>query len=669
MPIKRIRQGENDLASLYPEIADQAHGWDPSLVTVGSNKNLEWKCGQGHLYKTSTKQRTILGRGCPYCSGKRVLQGYNDLITTSPAVAAEWHPTLNGVRKPTDFTKGSKVSIWWKCSKHSSHIWSAPIKDRNKCGCPFCSGKRVLAGSNDLASLYPEISSEWHPFKNNGLLPSEVTHGSEKRVWWRCKWQSGHEWQATIKNRTLRGSNCPICSGSRVMTGFNDLSTVSPDIAEQWHKVKNGELHPSQFTTGSSIRVWWQCKANPSHEWVAAIGSRSKSGCPICSGNRIDRGVNDLATTSPEIIRDWHPTLNQPLSPLDFSRGSDQRVWWKCPNYSDHEWQSSIVNKRGCPICAGKQIQAGFNDLQTTSPEIANTWHPRKNGELKPSQISRGSKRRVWWQCSLVSSHEWQTTVNARGITGCPYCAGKRVLPGINDLATIDPRVAAEWHPTKNGALTPADVARYSSKKAWWRCSKHPEHEWISSIAGRRGCPVCSGNQILVGFNDLQTTHPGIASQWHTTKNGSSIPTEFSKGSTRKIWWICPNDSEHEWEASINSRTSLDSGCPSCAQVGYDPNQDGWFYLMQRPGEQQIGITNDLTRRIKQHEKNGWTLIDWRGPSSGRDVQKLESRLKKWLRADIGLVEGTHENWTTVAMEVVSLADLGARSGIAIELT
>jgi len=99
MPIKRIRQGGNDLGSLYPEIADQAHGWDPSLVTVGSNKNLEWKCGQGHLYKTSTKQRTILGRGCPYCSGKRVLQGYNDLITTSPAVAAEWHPTLNGVRE------------------------------------------------------------------------------------------------------------------------------------------------------------------------------------------------------------------------------------------------------------------------------------------------------------------------------------------------------------------------------------------------------------------------------------------------------------------------------------------------------------------------------------------------------------------------------------------
>lgn len=90
---------------------------------------------------------------------------------------------------------------------------------------------------------------------------------------------------------------------------------------------------------------------------------------------------------------------------------------------------------------------------------------------------------------------------------------------------------------------------------------------------------------------------------------------------------------------------------------------------MQRPGEQQIGITNGLTRRVKQHEKNGWTLIDWRGPSSGRDVQKLESSLKKWLRAYIGLVDGTRENWTTVAMEVVSLADLGARSGIAIELT
>jgi hypothetical protein len=665
MPIKKIKIGVNDLRTQHPNVAAQAHGWDASSLTGGSNKIVEWKCDIGHIFKTSPKLRTGQGQGCPYCSGKRVLKGFNDLQTTLPNVAAEWHPTLNGDLNPSDFTKGSRQKAWWKCSNNYSHVWSSPIKERLKSNCPFCAGRRVLAGSNDLAALSPEISSEWHPSKNQGLSPTEVSNGSDKIIWWRCAKYSDHEWQASIKNRTLRGSKCPICSGAKAKAGFNDLSTLSPALADQWHATKNGNLQPSDVTKGSGKSAWWKCSANPSHEWKAAISSRANSACPICNGNKIVlEGVNDLVTTYPEIARDWHPTLNGDLRPQSFTRGSDKRIWWQCPGYVEHVWQTSIINKRGCPYCSGQKALAGFNDIETTSPKIAKTWHSSKNGTLRPSQLTIGSKKKVWWQCLVDSTHEWQTTPNARNNTGCPFCAGRMLIPGVNDLASADPVMALEWHPTKNGLITPSDVFRHSAAKVWWQCSRYSEHEWKSTIAGRRGCPICSGNKIMVGFNDLKTTHAVIASQWHPTKNAHLSPTEVSKGSVRKVWWICPTNDKHEWEATINSRTSLDAGCPSCAQVGYDPNQDGWLYLMQRPGEQQIGITNNLTRRVKQHEKYGWTLTDHIGPACGRDVQKIESMLKKWLRSSIGVVEGTHENWPTITMEVSSLNDLRARSGI-----
>ena len=76
--------------------------------------------------------------------------------------------------------------------------------------------------------------------------------------------------------------------------------------------------------------------------------------------------------------------------------------------------------------------------------------------------------------------------------TGCPYCAGKKVLKGYNDLKTVNPTLAKEWNYEKNNGLTPEDVMPNSNKKVWWKCSKG--HEWQAMVINRnkgRGCPKC----------------------------------------------------------------------------------------------------------------------------------------------------------------------------------
>lgn len=141
----------------------------------------------------------------------------------------------------------------------------------------------MVAGENDLASQFPAIAAQWHPSKNETLTPQQVTPSSNRKVWWRC--EKGHDYQAAVGARTIRGNGCPYCAGRKVLPGFNDLATLAPDVARQWHSTLNGTLTPQMVTTGSRRKVWWEC--DQGHVWKAAIYSRTgpkKCGCPVCAG-------------------------------------------------------------------------------------------------------------------------------------------------------------------------------------------------------------------------------------------------------------------------------------------------------------------------------------------------------------------------------------------------
>ena len=343
----------------------------------------------------------------------------------------------------------------------------------------------------------PELLRQWNHTQNAGLTPENIAYGSRQKVWWIDRF--GHEWQQDIYSRTVLRRGCPICAGRRVLAGFNDLANTHPALAAQWKQDKNGELTPQQVSFGSSKKVWWQCEKG--HSWQATVASRASGcGCPVCANRKIIPGINDFATTHPELAAEWHPTKNGDLTPQKISYGYDKKVWWLCAY--GHTWQAAPKTRvrmgAGCPVCANDVALEGYNDLAALFPAIAAEWHPTKNGNLTPAQVVSGSRRTVWWKCPL--GHEWRAKIvdRTRGTNGCPYCANKKVLAGFNDLATLEPQIAAEWHPELNGALTPEMVTAGSNRKVWWIC---PEgHVWKTAISNRTndkkrtGCPVCAGN-------------------------------------------------------------------------------------------------------------------------------------------------------------------------------
>lgn len=267
-------------------------------------------------------------------------------------------------------------------------------------------------------------------------------------------------------------------------------------LLSEWDAERNKGLMPENVSAGSHQKVWWQCENG--HTWQSEVRVRARGAkCPYCSKRILWVGDNDLATVNPTLAAQWDAAKNGALRPSDVLAGSQQYVWWRCEN--GHSWRASVLSRirgSGCPICSGKTAISGENDLLTLFPNLAAEWNAEHNGSLTPDHVTPYSNKRVWWRCVL--GHEWQAIIAARAVenSGCPYCTGRRVLAGFNDLATLFPKIATQWDDTLNGSLTPDMVTPGSHKRIWWKCSEG--HIWKAVVYSRTGkdkcgCPVCAG--------------------------------------------------------------------------------------------------------------------------------------------------------------------------------
>ena len=269
MGIERyVKVGSTDLKTLFPEVAGEVDGWDPTAYSAQSNKKMPWVCSKGHRWEATLQNRTLRGSGCPYCAGKKAIKGETDLQTLFPELAKEavdWDPS--------EVLPGSHRKFQWKCPL--GHHYEASAEDRSKGhGCPYCSGRRALLGFNSFLDHFPEIAKE-----ADGWDPGTVTYGSSKKQKWKCS--LGHTWEAPPKSRSKAG--CPVCAGVTVLQGFNDLLSQFPEVAKEadgWD--------PATTHTASHHKQKWICSEG--HKWKARVKDRTGDGncCPFCA----DHGFN-----------------------------------------------------------------------------------------------------------------------------------------------------------------------------------------------------------------------------------------------------------------------------------------------------------------------------------------------------------------------------------------
>lgn len=553
----------------------------PSKLTLKSNYRAHWKCRFGHEWSATVVNRTHNLSGCPYCTNQTSrLEIYLlcELMVMFPIV--EWRRKIVGVEADI-YIPSHNVAIevdgeYWHRNKVNAdknkeahfalhHVELVRVRDSRL---PIIGGEVVtfsiaeqmleisirlaeklknlgketpaLANyleertqaneasyremiaclpappkGESLLDRYPKVAAEWDANKNKPLTPDLFSAGSDQKVGWICS--VGHKWQASIKNRTLRGSNCPACDRSVASARLRNLQAekhgsieeAKPNYLSMWDYEKNGAILPSSVAITSRHKVFWKCLNG--HSFVKSPAQmKNDHSCPKC---------HSLSYLKPDIAAEWDIDQNGKLRPDEVTPGSGKRVWWKCS--ADHRWRAVIsmrtADKTGCPICFEERrskdprstlARRNRQPMAEYDPTLLSEWDYQHNLGINPNDISISSKVLYWWHCD--DGHLFQMSANQRSRNReCPTCSKFRraeiirraKLARSGSLYENYPEIASQWHPRKNGLLSPRDISSNSHKKIWWLCPIN--HEWEQSpnyrvtLANRGSkhiCPECAKN-------------------------------------------------------------------------------------------------------------------------------------------------------------------------------
>ena len=553
------------------EYADLMAEWDytknselglvPDRIGAGSHTKAWWMCQAGHSWYAMVSNRTGHDRACPYCAHQLPIPGETDFATLYPDLAKQWHPTKNRC-SPYDVMPGTHKKAWWICSE--GHEWEAEIKSRTTgIGCPYCSGKKVLRGFNDLATVNPDLAKQWHPSLNGNLTPEGVTYGSGKKVWWICK--NGHSYVAAVCNRA-RGSGCPTCSDA-LRTSFPEqamyyyIKQEFPDAISGYKRIFGSSMELDVFIPSLNVGIEYDGVVYHSSPKIQCRDERKYC---ICKEHGITLiRVQEMMPPSPIVLCDYK---------IEIPNAGEKYLNWAISNLCNHLGRTVLPDVRR----DRKQIQQYLDkrnlSLAEEFPEIASEWDYEKNAPLIPENFAPHSNDKVSWICKTCGAR-WEAAIGDRtrpDSTGCPDCARKRMsqknvatrIRKNGSFAECYPDLLAEWDYSKNSDLSPEEITPGTAKKAWWTC-KTCGYEWYGSINHRvhgRGCPYCNHRVVIAGKNDLATLRPELLEEWDYAMN-SLKPTEVSIGCGKKAFWKC-SICGHEWSAVIATRAN-GIGCPN----------------------------------------------------------------------------------------------------------
>jgi hypothetical protein len=541
----------NNLEYCFPEITkfwSPENTSKPEQVIARSGKQYLWKCENGHEWRASPNSLVRKKFPCPECQhegrgdGLRRATDTFNLVTEFPRVAKQWHSKNR--KAPSFYMPRSNDKVWWQCER--GHEWEASIDSRTRGnGCPYCAGKKPSSEYN-FATLHPELLSQWDHSKNP-KSPSLYLPQSNKPVWWKC--ERGHEWQAPVYRRT-GGAGCPSCTNQTSKNELRIYTELAAVFANVLHRQKLDGVEVDVYLPDFRLAIeydgkFWHHelaqKDQLKHDHLASLGVKllrvREAPLPklqahdiiIPMGSFLNKGTmdqlvslfdpgsaylkevqfvaekiyltyleffpspfpeNSLAKVNPELAKEWHPHKNSPLTPENFTQSAKPKVWWQCSH--GHEWKAAIYSRNigghSCPYCSGFRATKETN-MAITHPQLALLFHPTKNGDLSPETVKAGTGIRLWWQCHC--GHEWQQTGDKLSKVKTEPCSRCR------SLNVKRPDIAAMWHPTMNGSLTPTEVPFGSCVNRWWQCQRNSDHTWRASPNNmtkpdrKTFCPSC----------------------------------------------------------------------------------------------------------------------------------------------------------------------------------
>lgn len=493
--------------------------------------------------------------------------GLIPLTKSHPSLVEEWDYEKNAPLSPADVSAGSNRKIWWKCSENHSYLCSVDHRTGRGQGCPYCSGKKVLKGYNDLKTRKPSLAEEWD-YEKNALLPTDISLGSSKRVWWKCL-SCGNSWQATPNDRNS-GKGCPVCGKekghrNRAKTFLEkhkeNLLSNNAELLKEWDYTKNS-ISPSEVLSGSSIKAWWICSIC-GNSWCAAISNRvNGSGCPKCmKHNRTSFPEQALyyylsqvfsgVTNSFTDIFDNNMELDIYISDIETGIEYDGVAF-----HTGLKAENEMIKKY--QICKDN----GINLIRVS--EFVNNVHCYDSCFVRDNNTDKALSDVIIRLLTSLTDVEVSVDVERdRSKILQQYITVLR----NKSISHRYPEVAKKWDTDKNNGLLPDQVNAYSNKKFWWKCPLGHSYQATpaNEVIHTKTCPICSNHRILPGFNDLATKLPSLAKEWDWEKNKPVKPTDVLFTSSKKCWWICSKG--HSYRSGINNRYYGSTGCPYCSNT------------------------------------------------------------------------------------------------------
>lgn len=496
---------EGSLAVRYPELMAE---WDfskndinPNAILPKKNVKVWWKCKDcGHEWQSSLQSRTRKkSTGCPICRDKKarehqrknIFEKNGSLVDSHPQILKEWDYEKNTV-DPKDITCQYSKPVHWIC--RYGHEWMKPVnlRIRLNLNCPVCARHHGTSFSEQTLFYYinKAVAAESR-YLTNGIemdiyIPS-MKVGIE---------YDGIFYHNSLKSQEREAKKNSFCrnQGIRLIrVKESDVNNVVGDVIFTIPLKDYSNLYVVLQLIFRKLDIDFQLDFNILRDRF-----------DILEQYVFAEEKNGLVKQYPSIAEQWDRLKNGRIKPECIKPSSNQKFWWKCPQ--GHSWLAAVysrINGNECPMCSGKTLVVGQNDLMSQSFELAEEWHPTKNGELTPSMITIRNGKKVWWLCP-VCGHEWQATPAHRSEgKGCPVCGRKKSEKGRSltylqksgSLAEVHPELLCEWNSEKNVGLDPLKITVHNGINVWWKC-KECGHEWQAIVSNRTdkgcGCPMCA---------------------------------------------------------------------------------------------------------------------------------------------------------------------------------